>query len=208
MSKKYVIFFVLLLSIISSAVSFNFGTYDGIYFQGGYQSIGYKLGYPKSELDFHSINNFGIFRILTGYDLVMNSFYVIPSYGVKLDEFYLYIPLTFSFREYKDDQVNESGRINIGIGGEVYLSELTLGILADYSFIYYYFDPAFGVSFPTVNTDEFLRTWLKLYLKYDFKDFNITLGYVSAVRWSPYFSGFLTKDNQIFFSVGFSLEGF
>ncbi len=208
MSKKYFLFFVLLLSIISSAVSFNFGTYDGIYFQGDYQSISYKFGYPKSELDFHSINNFEIFRILTGYDLAMNSFYVIPSYGVKLDEFYLYIPLTFSFREYKDDQVNESGRINIGIGGEVYLSELTLGILADYSFIYYYFDPAFGVSFPTVNTDEFLRTWLKLYLEYNFKDFNITLGYVSAVRWNPYFSGFLTKDNQIFFSVGFSLEDF
>ncbi len=208
METKGLVFFVLLLAIISSAVSFNFGTYDGIYIQGDYQNLDYNLGYPKSEISFSLTKEPNLFKILTGYDFRMNSFYVIASYGIKLNEFYVYVPLTFSFREHKEDELSESGRINIGVGSEIYLSDLTFGILADYSFIYYYFDPAFGVSFPSFSTDEFLRTWLKLYLKYDFKDFNISLGYVSSMRWSPYFSGFLTKDNQFFLNIAFRLEGF
>ncbi|MCX7653246.1 MAG: hypothetical protein N2Z58_00990 [Fervidobacterium sp.] len=201
---------IVIIPHLNFPVQFFFNTKEGMGIYGKIDAIEYIVGYPYSEIGFATdMDKDGYLRIgiYSGVDFLSNSYQLSVKPTVDITTFELSFPLTMIVRNTITNEATEVGRTYISIVPSWTLqNKFKVQFAMHYSALYLWYDPAFGVSIPTVKTDQLLRTKIDFKLTYFNEFLSLSIGYSALIRWLSYRSTFITGDNTVYFEGRFKIS--
>jgi hypothetical protein len=190
---------LLILNALSFGAEFYFNTKDGMGITGSSDSISYLLGFPYSEVGFRlplDENRTIFLSTFGGYDFGKSTYFLKLSSDFQVENIIVSLPFELTTKIVETNEPTETGRFNVGLSASINFGNINFSVLAYYSVLYLFYDPAFNVNIPTVYTDNIFRSSLNVKVSYIQPTFSISLGYFASLRWLSYRSSFITGENS------------